>query len=138
MALRSSEWRLQPDEKKALRERRAFLLGAERLLLGADDLDLDATIGLQALDELPVLAGIGSHVAAGGLRLGFALAFGVDAVRLDALADQVILDGLGPTLGQLLVVLVGADAVSVADRDDDFQRDLVELCLLYTSDAADE
>ena len=75
-------------------------------LLGADDLDLHAAIGLQTLNELlGLLLGLAALVPGDGL-----LALGVDPVRLDALADQVALDGFGALLRKLLVVLVGTDA----------------------------
>ena len=34
------------------------------------------------------------------------------------LFDKVVLDGLGATQGKLLVVSIGADAISIADGDD--------------------
>src|SRR5688572_2378323 len=56
------------------------------LLAGADDLDLGAAVGRQALDHLLVAAIHLAHLlaAVAGHRLGLALAFGVDAVRLEA------------------------------------------------------
>ena len=54
-------------------------------------------------------------------------AFGVDTVRINALADQVGLDRSGTALGQLLVVGVRADRVGVADGDDRFQIDALGL-----------
>ena len=62
-----------------------------------------------------------------GHRLLLALAFGVDAVLLDALADQISLHGFGTTHRQLLVVGVVADRVGVTDGDDDFEVDATHL-----------
>src|SRR5690606_12990018 len=60
-------------------------------------------------------SGVGSD------RAGFALAFRVDAVRSDALADQVVLNGVGATLGQALGVLFATDGVSVTHSDQGFE-----------------
>src|SRR5690606_16653495 len=59
--------------------------------------------------------------------LQFALAFRVDAVGVDAEADQVGLDRSGTTLGQTLVVLFGTDRVGVADGDDGLEVDALGL-----------
>ena len=83
---------------------------------GADHFDFHATV---------LRAAFGGLVVGDGLLL--ALAFGVDAVLLDALADQVGLDGFGAADRQLLVVGVGADRVGVADGDDDFEVDAAHL-----------
>jgi hypothetical protein len=48
-------------------------------LLGADDFDVDATVGLQAIDDLLALRALA--LIGLGDRLLLALAFGVDAVR---------------------------------------------------------
>ena len=50
-------------------------------------------------------------------RLGCAAAFGVDC-RVDAVALQEIGDGLGAALGQLLIIIVSAAPVGMADEDD--------------------
>src|SRR5690606_17868072 len=81
-----------------------------QLLAGTHDLDFHATVL--------------SATFAGGVRsdrAGFALAFRVDAVSGDALADQVVLDGVGATLGQTLVVLLATDGVGVTHGDQGFE-----------------
>src|SRR6185295_3228662 len=106
---------------------------AGRLALAAH-FDVDATVGLQAGDQLRVglvaLALIARH------GLAFAAAFRAHLALLDALLRQVVLDRLGALLGELLVVVVRADAVGVPDRVDLLHvgalqavRDLVELLL---------
>src|SRR5690606_8959667 len=109
---------------KKPRRGRAFCASSPELL-GTDDFHFDATIRLQAGD----LRGAATDVVAlvAGDRLGFALAFGVDAVRIDALRDQVGLDGGGATLGQTLVVGGGTEAVGVADGEDHFQLERLGL-----------
>src|SRR3954470_23939410 len=77
---------------------------------GADDFDFHATV---------LRAAFGGLVVGHGLLL--ALAFGVHAVLLDALAGEVVLHRLGATHRQLLVVGVATDRVGVADGDDDFE-----------------
>src|SRR5690606_28307439 len=52
---------------------------------------------------------------------GFALAFRVDTVGGDALANEVGLNGVSTTLRQALVVLFGTDGVGVADSDQGFE-----------------
>src|SRR5690606_25258617 len=64
-------------------------------------------------------------VVGDGLLL--ALAFGVDTVLLDALGHQVGLDGFGAAHGQALVVGVSAHGVGVADGDDHFEVDALDL-----------
>ena len=90
-------------------------------LLGADDFDVGAAIRLQALDE-SLGRGVALALVAGD-RLLLALAFGVDTVGFDALGDQVFLDRGSALLGQLLVVGIGTDAVSVTDDQDHFELD---------------
>src|SRR6185436_20415579 len=70
----------------------------------ADHFDLDAAVGLQALDQLrgAVVAHRLALVAAH--RLLLALALGVDAVLLGALRRQVRLDGVGAAHREALVV----------------------------------
>src|SRR5690606_14287428 len=82
----------------------------------ADALDLDATV---------LRAALAGAVVGDGLLL--ALAFGVDPVGLDALADQVGLDRFGTTNRQLLVVGIGTDTVGVTDGDDHLERDARQL-----------
>src|SRR5690606_8681607 len=50
-----------------------------------------------------------------------------DAVGGDALADQVVLDGVGAALRQAHVVLLGTDGVGVAGGDQGFQVDRIGL-----------
>src|SRR5438067_12929656 len=111
-----------PAEAGSVRLQRtiAVLLAAR-----ADDFELDAAVLGAALARL---------VVGDGLLL--ALAFGVDAVRLDALGDEVRLYRLGAAHGELLVVGVAADRVGVADGDhhfevhaSDLRREIVELRL---------
>src|SRR5512145_39135 len=87
-----------PLARASVRRIRRSLLGA-----GTDDLDLDA-----AVLRLAFLGLVVGH----GLLL--ALAFGVHAVLLDALARQVVLDGVGTAHRELLVERVAAVAVGVA------------------------
>ena len=60
-------------------------------------------------------------------RLLLALAFRVDAVGFDPFADQIRFDGVGTTLREAIVVLVGADAVGMSNRDDHFKCDALDL-----------
>src|ERR671939_1446493 len=71
-----------------------------------DDFDLDAAVLGAALARLFV-----------GDGLLLALAFGVYAVRLDALRYKIGLHRFGAPYRELLVVGVAADRVGVADRD---------------------
>src|SRR5690606_262716 len=80
------------------------------LLAGTDDLDFHATV---------LCTTFASGVRGDGV--GFALAFGVDTVGRDALADEVVLHGSGAALGQTQVVLLGTDRVGVADGDQGFE-----------------
>src|SRR3990172_1191834 len=68
---------------------------------GADDFDIDAAIRLQAGDDFRAL-GTGAIFGFGD-RLRFALAFGIDAARLDALAHHVGFHRRHALLGQALV-----------------------------------
>ena len=95
------------------------------LLLGTDDFDIDATVRLQASNNLGALRSL-ALIGLGDWLLA-ALAFGVDAVGRDALADQVVLDGSGALLGQFLVVRGTTDTVSVTNGDDYFENQLVGL-----------
>src|SRR5690606_20363578 len=70
-------------------------------------------------------AAFGGAVVGHGLLL--ALAFGVHAVALDALGDQVGLHGFGTADRQALVVGIGADGVGVAHGDDHFEVDALDL-----------
>ena len=95
------------------------------LLLGADDFDVNATVRLQASNNLGALRSLA--LIGLGDRLLAALAFGVDAVGRNTLGNQVVLDRSGTLLGQLLVVGVAADAVGVTDGQDDFQLHVLGL-----------
>lgn len=89
---------------------------------GADNFNHGAAVGLQALHEFLErldLAGLG-RVRAVHDRISFTLAFALDERGVNALLDEVGLHGVGTTLRKLQVVCVGADAVSVAGRQDDF------------------
>src|SRR5678815_2058785 len=99
-----SRQRKSPAER-GFSDQRSVLLGAR-----TDHFDFHATVLRAAFGGLVVRD-----------RLLLALAFGVDAVLLDALARQVGLDGFGTTNRQRLVVGVATDRVGVADGDDDFQ-----------------
>ena len=55
------------------------------------------------------------------------LAFGVDLVSRDALANDVVLNRSSALLGQLLVVSSATDAVSVTNSDNDFEVQAVGL-----------
>src|SRR5436309_15572537 len=74
----------------------------------ADDLDLDAAIRRQAGHQLLVAAVLGAHLLApvAGHGLLLALALGVDAVRLDALRQQLGIDCFGESHRQLMIVCV--------------------------------
>src|SRR5258706_4386602 len=102
---------------------------------GAEHLDLDAPVGLQALDQLAVLPLLGSHALASraGDRLGLALARHLDVLRR-RLALEVVLHRLRARPGEFLVRIILADAVGVAGGDDrlevrvlDSPGELVEL-----------
>ena len=90
---------------------------------GTDNFNHGAAVGLQALHEFLErldLAGLG-RVRAVHDRISFTLAFALDERGVNALLDEVGLHGVGTTLRKLQVVCVGADAVSVAGRQDDFE-----------------
>ena len=61
---------------------------------------------------------IGGLVACNGFGLTFA--FGEDAIGRYAFRYQEGFDGIGAAHGQLLVVGIGADRISVASSDNDF------------------
>src|SRR5580765_8515137 len=88
----------------------------------AEYLDLDAPVGLQAIDQLAVLALLGAHPLAGraGHRLRLALAGHFDVLRGD-FASEVVLHRLRARLGELLVRVFLADAVGMAGGDDRLQ-----------------
>src|SRR5882762_819582 len=73
------------------------------------DRDYSAPVGGEAGDQLRALL----HVGAEFRRNGLAHADRFDPVAIGAFADQVALDAVGATLGQLQVVLLAADAVGV-------------------------
>ena len=62
-----------------------------------------------------------------GNRLLLALAFGINTILFNALGHQIGLDGFGTLDRQLLVVSIGANRVSVADGDDHFKVDALDL-----------
>jgi hypothetical protein len=62
-----------------------------------------------------------------GHRILFALAFGVDTVGIDTLADHVGLDRRGAPLGQLLVVGIGTKVVGMTNGNDHFKLDRLGL-----------
>jgi hypothetical protein len=70
-----------------------------------------------------LLAAFGSVV--GGDGRGLAIAVGFDGGGVDALLHEVVADGLGAALGELLIVVVGADAIGVA-FDGDMQTGISE------------
>jgi hypothetical protein len=76
------------QQKKAL-PKQGFFRNTSGLL-GADEFDIDTTVRLQALDDLLALRT--RALTRLGHRLLLALAFGVDAVGFDSLADQIGLD----------------------------------------------
>src|SRR2546427_7053883 len=82
----------------------------------AEELDVDAPVGLQALHQAAVRALLGAHGSAGraGDGLGAASARGLDAARIGARLE-IVLHGLRALLGQPLVVLRAADAVGMSD-----------------------
>src|SRR5882724_6746644 len=82
----------------------------------AHDFDLDATV---------LRPSFGGAVVRDRLHRPFA--FGVDAVGLDALADQVLLHRFRTLQRQALVGGRGADVVGMADDDDDLQVHTREL-----------
>src|SRR5918993_3644241 len=90
-----------------------------------DYFDFYAAIRLQASDQLRAGANFTLRRRIRALldRVGFTLAFGVDAVRLDTFRDKVILDRLCTSLRKLQVVRIAADAVCVANCDDHFEAD---------------
>jgi hypothetical protein len=63
-------------------------------------------------------ATFGGFVICNGFGLAFA--FGEDAISGYALRYQESFDGIGAPHGQLLIVGVGADRISVASSDNDF------------------
>src|SRR6185436_10027167 len=97
-----------PAQAGTLARRRAGARGTALAVAGrgagAEHFDLDAPVGLQALDQLAVLALLCAHAIArrAGHRLGFALARDVDVLRRD-LAAEVVLHRLRARLGELLV-----------------------------------
>ena len=90
--------------------------------------------------DTPVLLAARISVVVGN-RLKLAIALVGQAVLVDAVFDEVVVDRLGTLLGELLVVLLGADAVGVAaDLDFDLRvldkpvDDLVEIALGLRTD----
>src|SRR5687768_5684812 len=78
---------------------------------GAAHFDLHAPVGLQAGDELRAFLPFALFA---GDRLRFTAALGLHALLLDAFLRKVLLDRFGALGGELLVVLLGPDAVGVA------------------------
>src|ERR1700761_312938 len=93
------------------------------LLRSTDNFDFHATIRCEAGDELLVVL----LVATGGNRIALALAFRINTVSFDALADQVCLHSLSTTQRQTVVVLVRTDAVRVTRCDHHFQIQRADL-----------
>src|SRR5207253_1330784 len=75
--------------------------GARGLLAAAEELGIDATIGLQAGDELLVLVAFRAHALALVARhgLAFALAGDLQAAAIDAFRLQVVGVGAGAGAG---------------------------------------
>ena len=95
---------------------------AAELLLGADDFDINATVRLQASNNLRALRALALIRLRHWLLAAFA--FGVDAVSRDALADHVVLDCSSALFRQLLVVSSTTDTVGMPHSDNDFQIQL--------------
>ena len=98
--------------------KQGFLEEAKAGLVRADNFDINATIRLQAVDELLALRALALIL---GDRLLFAFAFGVNAVGFNAFADEEGLDSSSALLGERLIVGVGAKTVSMTDCNDHFQ-----------------
>ena len=111
-------------KQKSPAEAGLFFTSAE-LLGGTDDFDINATIRLQAGNDLGALCALALIRLRD--RLLTALALSVNTVGRDALANYVILDGRSALLGKLLVVSRTTDTVSMTDRDNNFQNELVLL-----------
>src|SRR5687768_3033113 len=117
--------RRRPRRGPATRRRRTGRPGSRGRrttshLAATQHFDLYAPVRLQAGDQLLVAAALGAELLAiiAGHRLRLALAFGRDHVGLRALLGEVVLHRLRARLGQLLVEVLGSDAVSVAHGDD--------------------
>src|ERR1700761_2250693 len=93
------------------------------LLRSTDNFDFHATIRCEAGDELLVVL----LVATGRDRVALALAFRIDTVGFDALADEVCLHSLSTAQRQTVVVLVRTDTVRVTRCDDDFKVQRADL-----------
>src|SRR4051812_15164590 len=91
---------------------------ARRAFAAAEQLGVDATIRLQAGNQLLVLVAVLAQLLAlaPGQRLRLAPALDLQAARIDATLREEVGDGLRALLGQFLVVLLGADTVGVADQ----------------------
>src|SRR5579864_4419577 len=87
------------------------------LLCRTHNFDFHATIRCEAGDELLVIL----LVAARRNRVALALAFRVDTVGFDALADEVCLDSLSTAHRQTVVVGHRTDTVRVTRRNHNFQ-----------------
>src|SRR5437667_457041 len=94
--------------------------GPDLRLGPGDELDFDAAIALQAVDQLPVAVVLRAHVLACLAGHGFRLPFCIDANAsgLHALAGEVGAHGLGAPPGERQVVRVAADPVGVTDGVD--------------------
>src|SRR6185312_10843320 len=90
---------------------RSSASGLHTAVLGLLDLELDATVALTASRGL---VGVDRVGLAEALHRG-------DAARVDAVRSQVLIDDVGTTLGQTLVVLIGADRIGITI---DFDLDL--------------
>ncbi|OLN24716.1 hypothetical protein DSOL_5410 [Desulfosporosinus metallidurans] len=70
------------------------------------------------LDDAATVQSAALSGLVGGDRVGLTEADGLDAARINALLDEESLDGVGAALTKLHVVLLGADGVGVAFKDD--------------------
>src|SRR5579864_6178147 len=97
------------DVRGFLRRLRESLVSVHHAF--ALDFDFHATVGCKASDQRLQRFLIANHT---GYRLRLAHAERFDLVTRNALAHQVIADGIGATLGQPLVVALRADAIGMA------------------------
>src|SRR5207244_12823931 len=102
-AARAASARARPGGRASGRRRAS---GRGRLA-AAEELGFHAPIGLQAGDQLLVLVALGAELRAlvARDRLALALALDLQAAGIAAFLGEVVGDGLGARLGELLVVL---------------------------------
>jgi len=87
---------------------------------------------LQAFNQLAVpAADLAFHVIAGSHRLGFAFGICFNTIGFNALSNQVILHRIRTTLGELLIVGIGADTVGMAGHQHHFN---LRICLHLAND----